>query len=157
MNESDPTPTTKVTTPPPAPTDPNVLLKAMQNVVDNNKSPDGGGKSWVSTLIILGVVVVAAAVWAWVSWSQGRELAGLRHEKEKARILNDQAIVDAAVQSGDKKVVDLQKGFDAAAADIEQLTVAIRNVEAQRAADQQAIDRITSWRRPDPGVPPNAS
>jgi len=133
------------------PFDPAQLLGQLKDIVGGNKEPTkGGGKSWVSTLVIIAVVLVGVAVWSWISWKNGRELAKLRHEKNKAKILAEKAEVDLLVEKGNEAIAAKIKIVDAAEEKLRVVEADILAVEAHYEADMRAIDSIRSWR--DAGI-----
>lgn len=134
------------------PFDPMKLLGELERIVKDNKKPSGGGKSWVGTLVIIAVVLVGVAVWSWISWRRNRELAKLRHEKNKAKILADQAVVDKKVAEGDAAIAEAEKVLVKARDDLRVIEADIRAEEARYEADLRSIDRIRSWRDVDPGT-----
>lgn len=115
------------------------------------QSESGGGKSWVSTILILSIVAIAAAIYAWVIGRQNRELAQLRHEHAKGKILADKSIVDQGVAVAAEQIKILDKIAEQHKLEVGRLDVEITLLEAQRNADKQAIDRIRSWRTTPPG------
>lgn len=133
------------------PFDPYKLLNQLKEVVDKNKQPTkGGGKSWLGTLVIIAVVLVGVAVWAWISFSRGRELAKLRHEKNKAKILKEQTELFVKLNENDERVAEAQKSLDKIAIKLKAVDASIKAEEERYAADMRAIDSIRSWR--DAGV-----
>jgi len=136
--------------------DPSDLLSQLKRIVEGNKGPpatDGGGgsaKSWVSALIILAVVLVGIAIWSWISFRRGRELAKLRHEKNKTKILADQAKVDLKVKEGDEEIAELEKAIEVEDEKIRIVDADIRAEEGRYEADLRAIRSIRSWR--DAGI-----
>lgn len=130
--------------------DPTELLGKLERVVSANRAPEGGGKSWLGTLIIIAVVLVAIAAWAWWSNRSNAELAKLRHEREKQRILADKAAIDAQVTLNDKVVVEAQKKIEAVQVKLDHIDADIKAEEERYAANLRAIDRIRSWRDVDP-------
>lgn len=132
--------------------DPAAILAKLEGLIKDNQKPpattggsSGGSKSWLSTLIIIAVVLMGVAVWSWISWRKNRELAALRHEKEAARITAEQAELLAKVAAGDQVVADRQKQVDKAKEDLRIIEADIRAAEASYEADRRAIDRIRSW------------
>lgn len=138
--------------------DPTKLLSSLKQVIDNNtepaktsgEQPAKQSKSWVSTLIILVVVLAGIAAWAWISWRRGRELAKLRHEQNKAKILKEKAIVDAAIAENDKAIDEYYKKIEKFLEDVRIIEADITAEEARHEADVRAIDSIRSWR--DAGI-----
>jgi uncharacterized protein HemX len=130
------------------PLDPAEILSKLEAVIKRNQQPaaaGGGSKSWLGTIIILAVVLAAAAIWAWVSWRRNRELAMLRHEKEKARIQADQATMHAQIAKDSLVLAERQKEIDAAQETLRVIAADLRAEEARYEADRRAIDRIRSW------------
>jgi uncharacterized protein HemX len=144
--------------------DPNKLLDQLQELVKSkSKSVDpahGGtkrvGSSWIWKLILPLVVLIGIAAFAWFANKSNRELAKLRHEKNKAKILKDQAVVQAKIATNDEYIAEQQKIYDAAQERIKIIDADIAAGEKQYEADLRAIDSIRSWddyrlrRRPDP-------
>ena len=136
--------------------DPQKLLGQLKQIVSSNKGPpatDGGGgsaKSWISALIIIAVVLVGISVWYWISFRRGRELAKLRHEKNKAKVLADQAVIDKKVAEGDAAITEAEKVIEKADDRLRIIDADIRAEEGRYAADLRAIRSIRSWR--DAGV-----
>jgi septal ring factor EnvC (AmiA/AmiB activator) len=142
---------------PTAPPDATAILKSLDELVQKNKDQsNGGGKSWVGTLIIIAAGLAAAAVWAWIEWRRGKELAQLRHEAEAQRLQAEHDAVDKAVALALAEIARFQKLIDDAKARIEAIEVKVTEVEAQRAADKKAIDRVRSWRDVDPDYQPKS-
>jgi len=93
---------------------------------------------------------VGIGVWSWLSFRRNRELAKLRHEKNKAKILKEDAVVQAKIATNDKFIEEQRKIFDEASEDLESIEAAIRAEESRYEADMRAIDSIRSWR--DAGI-----
>jgi uncharacterized protein HemX len=127
------------------PFDPTELLGKLEKIVNGNKSPAGGGKSWISTLIIIAVVLAGLAVWSWISFRRNAELAKLRHEKEVQRIQAEKAAVDAKVAKNDAVVADANKKIATIEEHITHVDADIRAEEERYAADLRAVGRIRSW------------
>lgn len=140
------------TQPAPPPADPNELLAKLEAIVNKNKAPEGGSKSWVGTVIIIAVVLAGVAVWAWISTKRNRELAKLRHEKNKTKILADKAEFDAQLANRQTQIDDAAKEKAAIDDRLEALDAKIKTEEARYEADRKAIDRIRSWRDVDPSA-----
>lgn len=131
--------------------DPQKLLGQLKGIVSKHKEPTkGGGKSWVGTLIIIAVVLVGIAVWSWISFGRGRELAKLRHEKNKTKILKEKAEVMAKVAENDKAIAEARARIDKAEDKLGNIEADIRAEESRYEADLRAIDNIRSWR--DAGI-----
>lgn len=130
------------------PLDPTEILTKLEGLIKGNQKPveqGGGSKNWLGTLIIIVVALAGVALWSWISWRKNRELAALRHEKEKARIEGDQAQLRKEVADSDTEVAESQKEIDAARESVRIIEADIRAAEARYEADRRAIDRIRSW------------
>lgn len=134
------------------PLDPAEILSRLEAIIKRNQHPatatspaGGGGKSWLGTLIILAVVLAGVAIWAWVSMRRNRELAMLRHEKEKARIEADQAVMHSQIAKDNLVLVERQKETVAAQEALRVIAADLQAEEARYEADRRAIDRIRSW------------
>lgn len=133
--------------------DPAAALQKLSSIVTDNKgkASGGGGSVWRYAIVII-AVVAGIAVWSWVSWRKNRELANLRHEKNKAKILSDKAKVMQAVAEADEQIRDAQTQIDAAAEAIRIAEADIRAEEARYEADMRAIDSIRNWNDVLPGA-----
>jgi uncharacterized protein HemX len=133
------------------PFDPYKLLDELKQIVNNNKNQEtGGGKSWIGTLIIIAVVLVGVAIWSWISWRRGLELAKLRHEKNKTKILQEKAELDKKLTKNKITYIEAGKRIAEAEERLRVIEADIRAEEARYEADLRAIDSIRSWR--DAGV-----
>lgn len=144
--------------------DPNKLLDQLQSLVKSkSKSVDpahGGTKrvgiSWIWKLLLPLIVLAGIAAFAWFANKKNRELAKLRHEKNKAKILKEQAEVDAEMARKDTLIAAAQEKIDASKERLRTIQADIAAGEKQYEADLRAIDSIRSWddyrlrRRPDP-------
>ena len=131
------------------PVDPSAILGRIEGIIKSNRK---SGSSWVSTLIIGAIVLMGAAIFAWVSHYRGRELAKLRHEKETARILAAKSVIAAKVASNDAERAEAERKRLELSESIRRLEADIRMETARREADLRAIDRIRSWRDVDPSA-----
>jgi uncharacterized protein HemX len=146
-----PTPTAEPKAEQPA-FDPTALLGKLKEIVSNNKIPSGGGKSWVSTIVLIAIALVGVAVWAWISQRRNRELAKLRHEKFVTEVKAAQDVVDTKLKQ-DVDKIERSKAIVAAAVEkVRLLEADIKAEEARYAADLRAIDSIRSWRDVDPSA-----
>ena len=126
--------------------DPAQLLGQLKEIVGDNKDPKkGGGKSWVSTLIIIAVVLAGMAVWSWLALRRGRELAKLRHEAFKTKIMADGAKVKAKLESNDELIKESQASVNMAEEKLRVIGAEIRAEEARYEADLAAIDSMRNW------------
>jgi FtsZ-interacting cell division protein ZipA len=132
--------------------DPTAFLGKLKEIVSNNKSPAGGGKSWVGTIVIIAISLVGIAVWAWISQRRNRELAKLRHEAFVTKVKLAQDLVDNKIKVNDETVARSKVLVAEAQEKIRINDADTKAEEARYAADLRAIDSIRSWRDVDPGV-----
>lgn len=137
---------------PKPPPDAHELLLQLQGIIEERKEAPtkGGGKDWIGTLIILITVLVGVAVWSWVSWRRGKELAKLRHEKNKAKILKEKAELEKKLTKNKIIYLEAAERISEAEKVIEQTDLDIQAEERRYEADMRAIDSIRSWR--DAGI-----
>lgn len=127
------------------PFDPYKLLDQLKGIVEKKAPTKGGGRSWVSALIVITVVLVGVAVWSWISFRRGRELAKLRHEKNKAKLLKEDAVLQAQIAKNDEYIAEQEKIFNTADDRLKIIEADIRAEEKRYEADMRAIDSIRSW------------
>ena len=94
--------------------------------------------------------MVGVAIWSFVSWYRGRELAKLRHEKNKTKILQEKAELDKKLTKNKITYIEAGKRIAEAEERLRIIDADIRAEEARYEADLRAIDSIRSWR--DAGV-----
>jgi uncharacterized protein HemX len=133
------------------PFDPAPLLDQLKRIVGNTKkSTKSGGKAWVGILVSIVVALVGVAVSAWFAWRRNKELAKLRHEGNKRKILLAQEIAANLVAKNDAEIAKAQARVEAAKEKLKANMADIRAEEARHEADLRAIDSIRSWR--DAGI-----
>jgi len=132
--------------------DPSAVLGKLKSIITDSKDPQGGGKSWVGTVMLIVVALAGMAVWAWVSRRRSNELAALRHEKFLSELKAEQAEVDSRLSENDVKVEASLSLIREAEEKIRLLEADIRAEESRYEADLRAINSIRSWRDVDPGA-----
>lgn len=132
--------------------DPTAILAKLKDIVSSNKSPSGGGKSWMSTIVMIAIALIGISVWAWISQRRNRELAKLRHEAFVTKVKLAQDLVDAKVKGNDEAVEKSKALVAEAQEKLRVIDSDTRAEEARYAADLRAIDSIRSWRDVDPGI-----
>lgn len=132
--------------------DPHRLLTiAERAIVARSKAvgEDGGeerkaASGWGTAIIGL-TVVAAIVVFGWLRWRRGKELAKLRHERNKARIEADNATLRKTIASSDRAADRLAARRRSLAGKVRIVDADIRAEEQRYEADLLAISRITSW------------
>lgn len=121
-------------------------MAELKRISGNAKKPKkDGSRAWVGILVAVVVSLVGLAVGAWFSWRRNRELAKLRHEKFKTKILAGKAEANLLVVKGNKAIAAKLKIIDAAEDSLRVIESDIRAEEARYEADMRAIDSIGSW------------
>jgi uncharacterized protein HemX len=135
--------------PPPA-VDSHKLLQDLERILKNHSTPaeqeKGGTPSWLGWLIVIGVVLAGVAVWSWISWKRSKELADLRHEAEKTRILKEQAETSAKLAIHEDTIKRLEQTRIELEETERRIQADIRAEESRYEADLRAIDSIRNWR-----------
>jgi hypothetical protein len=122
-------------------------LAKLASAVDSQKPSGGkeagGAKSWWRWPILIILVLIGIAVAAWVLGRNRRELARLRHEKNKREILaaNAKALSDAGMEekSAEMRLAAANKALERVA-DINQK---IKDAEDEYAEASGRASRIT--------------
>lgn len=133
--------------------DPSKLLAKLESLIKSNSvSKDvahGGkahkGKSWVWSLIIPLLVLAGVAAFTWFASSRNRELAKLRHEKFKRKIMADKAEADAEIAKKASLIALAEEKIVAEKKKLRLIEADIRAEEKRYEADLAAIDSIRSW------------
>jgi hypothetical protein len=134
--------------------DPSKLLGQLKSLIESksvstDRAHNGQvqkGKSWIWSLIIPMLVLAGLAAFAWFAAKKNRELAKLRHEKNKAKILKEQAVVQAKIATNDTFIAEQKKIFNASQERIRIISADIDAEEKRYEADMRSIDSIRSWR-----------
>jgi peptidoglycan hydrolase CwlO-like protein len=121
------------------------LFDRVVGAADNQKDEGGGAKSWWRWPLIILLVLVAIAAFAWFSQRDAKELARLRHAKKKADVERAQAQTDAAIAKETAVIEEHQKKIDEALTRIEEIDTEVKEVEARLAKRKNDIDRIRTW------------
>lgn len=134
------------------PFDPDELLRKLENLIESkvtaepsSQNSTSSAKSWIWAIVIAVIVLIGITVFTWISFKNGRELAKLRHEKNKAKILADQAAAEAELAKLQSEIDAAQTRADAAAEDLRRAEADIRAEEARYEANRRAIDRMRGW------------
>jgi len=128
--------------------DPSKFLAQVEQIIKNNSTASTTGSksnSLWSYVVIIAVFLIGLAAWSWYSWARGRELAKLRHEKETARILAEQAEVKRQIADNDAAIAETEKALEKSREALRLVEADIRAEEARHEADLDAIRRITTW------------
>ena len=120
-------------------------LSRIVDAVGTQKEDKGGAKSWWRWPLVILLVLVAVAVFAWISRRDAKELARLRHEKKVREVEAAQIEANAKYAKLTVTIDEHQKRIEKSAARVKEIDVQIEEVETRLAADKKAIDRIRTW------------
>lgn len=132
--------------------DPDKLLRQLEDLIQRKsvKIEDGGSparvtKRWYWAVILPVLILAAVALFAWLSQRSNRELAKLRHEKNKTKILKDQAVVQAKIATNDEFIAEQKKIFNASQERLRIIDADIAAEEKRHETDMHALHRIRTW------------
>ena len=135
--------------------DPSKLLLQLKSIVSERTevSPAVETKKATSIwsyLIVVAIALAAIAIGSWLMWRKSKELAKLRHEKNKAAIRHEQLEFYAELNENNVAIASAQKEIDVAASSLRIIEADIKAEESRYEADLRAINSIRSWR--DAGI-----
>ena len=131
--------------------DPDPWLDRIDRAIaKKDPTPTSGGRPWLATVIVVGLVILGVGIWGLLSWRQKKELARLRHEKNKTKILAEKAQVDAELSQAKEQIEEAGEELKQLEERIQYIDAEILAGEARYAANLRTIDSIQSWR--DAGV-----
>lgn len=133
--------------------DPNKLLRQLEAIVKSkSKSVDRAhgnparvSKSWYWAIILPVIVLAGIALVAWLSQRSNRELAKLRHEKNKTKILKEQTELFLELNKSHDQVAEAQKQIDASRDRLRVIEADITAEEKRHETDMHALHRIRTW------------
>jgi uncharacterized membrane protein YhiD involved in acid resistance len=118
---------------------------ALSSIRDNKEKEEVGAGGWIGALIAAILVMIAAAIFGFIAWSKGKELAKLKHEKAVSEEQEHQANVDSVIAvNEDIRRKALVKAA-AAREKTKELEKARVKVEEDHREARKRIDEITSW------------
>ena len=126
--------------------DPSPIITALERFgAPSPKEEVHGSRSWVGWIIAALAALVAAVVGSWVLFRHRRELARLRHEKNKRLILAKQAATEEAATRLAGEAAAVRRMSDAIERQIQTIRSERERIEAKYEADRAALSRITSF------------
>ena len=132
--------------------DPNKLLRQLENLIqkksvklEKSHTPARISKTWYWALILPVIVLAAVALFAWLSQRSNRELAKLRHEKNKTKILKDKAVAEAKIATNDEFIAKQKKIYEASQERLKVIDADIAAEEKRHETDMHALHRIRTW------------
>lgn len=103
---------------------------------------DDGKPKWYWWLLAIFLFLIGMVVVGWMLNRNARELAKLRHEKEKARILRDQEDARLAAEVHHEAKEDALRRVTQAQATLDAVEAHIEKVKEQHAIDNNAAMRL---------------
>lgn len=121
------------------------LIQSKSSSMDDAYTPARVGVSWIWSMLVPALVLVAIAVAAWLSRSSSRELAKLRHERFKAK-LDKERFELFALLNKQSSMVEQAKELLAASKDSLRIIEADISAEDKRhEANSRALHSIRTW------------
>ena len=121
------------------------LFNRLIKAAGSQKDEGAGAKNWWRWPLLIVVVLIAVAVFAWMSRRNAKELAKLRHEKKKREVAAAQADSDRKVAVSRTEINEHAKKVRESMDRVKAINAEIRDVEAKFEADKEAISRIRTW------------
>jgi len=121
------------------------LILAQSREVEGSETAARVGTSSIWSILLPVVVLIGIAVYSWYARKNSRELAKLRHEKNKAKILKNKAMLDSELAGGQVKIDEIMKRVEELDEKIRIIDTDIRAEESRHEADVRAIDRMRTW------------
>lgn len=126
--------------------EPSKFLEKLKGFVETKKeAKKEGNAGWITGLIVFIVALIGVFVFAWQANKKAKELARLRHEKNKREIEQKNTETQRRVAENDKKSGRLGEEIVDLRDKIHKTDVAIAKAEEARHKDREAINSITSW------------
>jgi len=126
--------------------EPSAFLEKLKGFVESKKEEKKNGNAgWIASIIVFIVAIIGIFVFAWQANKKSKELAMLRHEKNKREVEKKNAEVDRKVEENDMRVAELDVKIGELEAEIDKADASIKKTEEARSKDQEAINSITSW------------
>jgi beta-galactosidase GanA len=122
-------------------------LGALREMVEVRKGPasEAGPGSWIPKLVIAAVGLIAVAIFAYRQWRQGKQLAGLLHEKTVREVNQANAAVSLANAADTETIKKAEAVNEASVQRLEETQKKLRALGEQKARDEEAIRSIRSW------------
>ena len=121
---------------------PSELLKKLSDSVEKKKNEN----SWIAYVAISGISLVSIFIFAWVSSKNSRELAKLRHEKNKRKVEEENLQVKIHRELNDKRILNLAIEVDKNKIKIEDIDRKIEEAKKAHQENLKNINSITGWK-----------
>ena len=116
-------------------------LDKIVNAIDRQREKKNSSP-WV-WLILIPLVLAGIAIAAWVSTKDRRELAKLRHEKNKREIESENAFAEAEAKKSEAEAEEALKRVAEAEAEIITIDKRLKEVEKRHDENKELIERVT--------------
>jgi uncharacterized protein HemX len=123
--------------------EPSELLKKLSSISEKKKE---GKHSWVTSVIIFFISAIAIFVFAWVSGKNAKQLAKLKHEKNKRKAEKENLKVIMKRELNEERVLDLAIKIDNNKAKIEHIDNKIEEAARVHQKNISNINSITGWK-----------
>ena len=123
-------------------------LDKVLDVIQTNKTEEKetkGNGGLIGALIAGILVMIITAVFGFIAWRRGKELAKLLHEKAVAEENLHQAGVDATLAKDDTVRAEATTRIEAAQYKIVEIVAQREVLQEEHRAAKQRLDEFTSW------------
>lgn len=123
--------------------EPSELLKKLSSIVEERKEKKS---SYLIHIIIFIVSFFAIFVFAWVSGKNAKELAKLKHEKNKRKVEEDNLKIIMHRELNEEKILDLAIKIDNNKTELENIDKEIESAAKTHQENLKRINSITGWK-----------
>jgi predicted Holliday junction resolvase-like endonuclease len=121
-------------------------LDKIVNIVQGYKAKENAGSSsWISTIVVGVLALIAIAIYAYQALKAGKETAKLLHEKAVLEEDAHQAEVDERLAESEEEKVQALESVESLKEKIQELEDAALEFEAKRVVAHKLIEKISSW------------
>ena len=117
-------------------------MEILVKTVEEQKKKSGGSKGWRWLLIVIPIILIGLFVAAWVTQKDRRELAKLRHEKNKRQIEKDNADSASKAAKEEEEVRTALARVDLAGEAINEIDRRIEEARKRHAENKKLIGRL---------------
>lgn len=121
---------------------PSELLKKLSSLADKKREKS----SWAASVVVFIVSIFAIFIFSWVSSKNSKELARLRHEKNKKKIEEENLQIKIHRELNDRKILDIAIEVDKNKIKIENIDREIEEAKKTHEENLKNINSITGWK-----------
>lgn len=119
------------------------LLKKLSSSIEEKKESKN---SWVASIVIFLISVFAIFIFAWASGRNAKELAKLKHEKNKRKVEKENLAITMHRELNEEKILNLAIKIDRNKTEIKEIDDEIEKVAKAHQENLKNINSITGWK-----------